>query len=184
MRGRLRYVPLALLALAVVEVVVFVFVGRAIGFGWTILIGLAASVLGMWLLRREGLRAWRGFRDAAQSGSPPGEQVTDGVVGLAAGLLLAAPGLVSGAVGLLLAVPPVRRLTRRRVQVAAERRVSSAVAGDLFGPRRVRVHRGEPAAEPAGPTLTKPEPGAAAAPEPAGPTEVIEGEIVEPGPRR
>ena len=80
--------------------------------------------------------------------------------------------------GLLLLVPPVRRLARAGVQRAAERRVSSMVAGDLFGPRRVRVRRGAPAAPP-------PVDGDRRRPPPAvdrrgGP---IEGEIVEPRPR-
>lgn len=182
MRRRLSIIPVALLATTVVEIVAFVLLGRWIGFGLAVLAVLATSLLGMWLLRREGLRAWRGFRAAAESNDPPGEQVTDGVVGLAAGLLLAVPGLVSAAVGLLLTLPPVRRLARRRVQIAAERRVSSAVAGDLFGPRRVRVQRPVPAdteptgATPTGPDLTKP---------PLDPSaEILEGEIVEPGPRR
>ncbi|RKR93104.1 UPF0716 protein FxsA [Micromonospora pisi] len=169
----LRLVPLALLLAVVVEIVVFVLVGNAIGFGWAILLVLAASVLGLALLRREGMRAWRGFRSAAQAGSPPGRQVVDGLVGLGAGLLLAVPGLVSAAVGLLLVVPPLRRLARKGVQVAAERRVSAMVAGDLFGPRRVRVRRGAP--QPTPPAADQPPP-------PAATGAAIEGEIVEQRP--
>ena len=45
--------------------------------------------------------------------------------------------LITSAVGLLLVLPPVRGLARRGVRRATERQVSSAVAGDLFGPRRV-----------------------------------------------
>ncbi|MGK5677433.1 FxsA family protein, partial [Micromonospora sp. URMC 106] len=132
----------------------------------------AVSLLGLVLLRREGMRAWRGFRASAEAGQPPGRQVTDGLVGLVGALLLAAPGLVSALVGLLLLVPPVRRLARGGVQRAAERRVSSMLAGDLFGPRRVRVRRGAPQPAPR--------------PTPAPPTVIdagraIEGEIVEPG---
>jgi len=165
-------VPLVLLLTAIAEFAVFVAVGRWIGFGWTILLVLAASALGLVLLRREGMRAWRGFRSAVDAGRPPGIQVTDGLVGLAGGLLLAVPGLVTGAVGLLLVVPPVRRLARRQVQAAAERRVSAMVAGDLFGPRRVRVRRGQP--QPAG------SPAEPAAPRDVPPGVAIEGEIVEP----
>ncbi|SDY96642.1 UPF0716 protein FxsA [Micromonospora pattaloongensis] len=142
MRRGLTLLPLALAATGVTEIAVFVLVGRRVGFGVAVLLVLLASLVGVALLRREGVRAWRGFRDAARAGRPPGEQVTDGLVGLGAGLLLAVPGLVTGLVGALLILPPVRRQARRRVQRAAERRISSAVAGDLFGPRRVRVYRG------------------------------------------
>jgi len=208
MRRWVAFVPVALLITAVVEIGAFVLLGQAIGYGWAFLLLVALSIAGMLLLRREGMRAWRGFRDAANAGRPPGEQVTDGLVGLGAGLLLAIPGLVTGAIGLLLAIPPLRNLARAGTRRATERRVSSAVAGDLFGPRRVRVRRGAPTADPgagssaagpngaAGPTGGR---GAAATPPPVtgeappAPTttvtaapgtpivgEVIEGEIVEP----
>ena len=170
MRRGLRFVPLALLTGVVLELAVFVLVGRAVGFGAAVLLVFAASLLGLVLLRREGMRAWRGFRVAAQAGQPPGRQVTDGLVGLLGALLLAVPGLVSGLVGLLLLVPPLRNVARAGVQRAAERRVSSMVAGDLFGPRRVRVRRGAPQPTPR--------------PEPQQPVVVdggraIEGEIVD-----
>jgi UPF0716 protein FxsA len=172
MRRGLRFVPPALLLLAVLELTVFVLVGRGIGFGSAVLLVFAVSLLGLVLLRREGMRAWRGFRAAVESRQPPGPQVTDGLVGLLGALLLATPGLVSGVVGLLLLVPPVRRLARVGVQRAAERRVSSMVAGDLFGPRRVRVRRGapQPAPTPTAPQQPVTDPGRA-----------IEGEIIEPG---
>ncbi|WP_406044648.1 FxsA family protein [Micromonospora sp. NBC_00898] len=172
MRRGLRFVPPALLLLAVLELAVFVLVGRGIGFGSAVLLVFAASLLGLVLLRREGMRAWRGFRAAVESGQPPGPQVTDGLVGLLGALLLATPGLVSGLAGLLLLVPPVRRLARVGVQRSAERRVSSMVAGDLFGPRRVRVRRGapQPAPAPTAPQQPVTDQGRA-----------IEGEIVEPG---
>jgi UPF0716 protein FxsA len=144
--------PVALLATALLEIIVFLLVGNAIGYGWAVLLVFAASAAGVLLLRREGMRAWRGFRAAAQEGRPPGDQVTDGVVGLGAAVLLAIPGLVTGLIGLLL-VLPLRRPAKSAVRRLAERRVSSAVAGDLFGPRRVRVRRGAPTGEPpAGPS--------------------------------
>jgi UPF0716 protein FxsA len=170
MRRVLRFVPPALLLLTLLELAVFVAAGHVIGYGAALLVVFAASLLGLVLLRREGMRAWRGFRAAVESRQPPGERVTDGLVGLVGALLLALPGLVSAVVGLLLLVPPVRRLARSGVQRAAERRVSSMVAGDLFGPRRVRVRRGAPQ-EPAAP---------AAAPV-TDPGRAIEGEIIEPG---
>ncbi|TDB77513.1 FxsA family protein, partial [Micromonospora sp. KC721] len=92
------------------------------------------------------------------------------LVGLAGALLLATPGLVSGVVGAVLLVPPVRGLTRAGVRRAAERRVSSTVAGDLFGPRTVRVRRADPQ-PPTGPVVD----GGRALD-----GEVVEGEIVEP----
>jgi UPF0716 protein FxsA len=176
MRRGLTLVPLALVAIAIAEIAVFVLIAWWIGIGWAALLVLAASVAGAYLLKREGVRAWRGFRDATGAGRPPGEQVTDGVVGLAGALLLAVPGLLTGLVGLIVLLPPVRRLVRVRAERAVERRVSSAAAGDLFGPRRVRVRRGAPVPEPpVEPVTVEPQDTPW-----AGPTGAIEGEIVEP----
>ncbi|WP_243707793.1 FxsA family protein [Micromonospora sp. KC606] len=161
------------------ELAVFVGVGRAIGFGSAVLLVFAASLLGLVLLRREGMRAWRGFRESVQSRQPPGRRVIDGLVGLLGALLLATPGLVSGLVGVLLLVPPVRGLARAGVRRGTERRVSSMVAGDLFGPRTVRVRRGDPqpSSGPAGPAVV--DAGRAVEGEVVE-GEVVEGEVVEP----
>ena len=41
----------------VIEIVALVALGSAIGLGWTLLVLLAGSVVGLWLARREGVRA-------------------------------------------------------------------------------------------------------------------------------
>jgi UPF0716 protein FxsA len=174
MRRALALLPIGLLLLAVAEIAVFVAVVHAIGAGWTLLLLAAASVLGLILLRREGIRGWRAFRAAAEAGRPPGRQVSNSLVGLFGALLLALPGLMSSVAGLLLVLPPVRGLARFGVERATERQVSAAVAGDLFGPRRVRVRRGVPT--PAAPTPDPQPP--AGPPAQLGGGEVVEGEIV------
>jgi UPF0716 protein FxsA len=154
-----RWAPLALLGITLVELAAFIGLGYLIGFGVTVLVVVAVSLFGLVLLRREGLRAWRGFREAARGGQPPGPRVTDGLVGLGGAMLLAAPGLVTSVAGAALLVPPVRRLARRQVQARAERRMSSAEAGEVFGPRRVWAQRDQPV--------------------PGPDVEVVEGEIVD-----
>ncbi|HET8682662.1 MAG TPA: FxsA family protein [Micromonosporaceae bacterium] len=178
MRRWPAWVAVLLLALLALEVAALVAVARLVGLSWTLLLLVALSVLGGWLLRREGVRAWRRFRTAAQSG-PPGRHATDGVVGLGGALLLAVPGFVTAALGLFLLLPPVRVLARRGVQRLAERRLSSAAAGDLFGPRRVKARRGSPRRAAAGPATDLPVRGPAAPGPPPAPPPVIEGEVVD-----
>jgi len=163
--------------LVIAEIVGFVLVAQAIGWGWAILIGLATMLVGSVLLKREGVRAWRRFRTAVGEGRPPGGEVSDGLTGLLGALLLLTPGFLTDAVGLLLLVPPVRALARRQVRRFAERRISPAAAGDLFGPRFVRAQRD--------PVVTQ-QPSAAAPGAAADVVEgeVVEGEIIDPHPRR
>jgi UPF0716 protein FxsA len=166
MRRGLALLPVALLLVAAAEIFVFLAMAHALGVGWALLILAVSSVAGLALLRREGVRGWRAFRGAAETGRPPGPQVSDSLVGLLGALLLAVPGFLTGAAGLLLLLPPGRILARRGVARATERRVSSAVAGDLFGPRHVRVRQSAPVDEP-GPAA------------PGVPGEVVQGEVVE-----
>jgi len=163
-RRSVALLPLVMLGVAIIEIAVFVALVHAVGAGWTILTLAGLSVAGLALLRREGVRGWRAFRAAAEAGRPPGAQVSNSLVGLLGALLLAVPGFVTAVAGLLLVLPPGRGLARRALEQATERRVSSAVAGDLFGPRRVRVRRGEYAED---------------VPEPRQPATPIDGEVVE-----
>ncbi|MCU7722577.1 FxsA family protein [Actinoplanes sp. KI2] len=162
--------PLALAALFVAEVAVFLAVAHAIGGGWALLLLAAFTVAGMALLRREGARGWRAFRAAADQGRPPGPEVTNSLVGLGGALLLAFPGFLTSLAGLLMLVPPLRGFARRGVESFAARRIDPMVAGDLFGPRRVKVRRGDPVE-----VVVEPEP-ADRAPERAA---AIEGEVIE-----
>jgi UPF0716 protein FxsA len=166
-RRGLALLPLGLAVLAIAEIIVFVAVVHALGGAWAVLLLVACSVLGMALLRREGVKGWRAFRLAAQEGRPPGAQVSDSLVGLGGALLLAVPGFITALAGLLLLVPPLRGVSRRGLERYTERQVGAAVAGDLFGPRRVKVRRGDPV------VVVVDEP------EPAAPAAAIEGEVVE-----
>jgi UPF0716 protein FxsA len=113
--------PFVLLYL-VVEIVALVALGSVIGLGWTLLVLLAGSVLGLWLARREGLRAAQALSLALTERRVAHRELSDGLLVAAAGVLLFVPGLVTDVAGLLLLVPPVRSLVRGRLVAAAERR--------------------------------------------------------------
>jgi UPF0716 protein FxsA len=49
----------AFLVVPIVEIYVLIQVGQVIGAGWTVLLLVADSIFGSWLLKREGGRAWR-----------------------------------------------------------------------------------------------------------------------------
>jgi UPF0716 protein FxsA len=168
MRVRFSSLGFILAVGVVVELIVFILVVKAIGLGWALLALLAASIGGAWLLKREGTRAWRRFREVTAAGGRPGPHLSRALVGLVAAVLLILPGFVSDVIGLALLIPPIRAVAGRATVALATRRLSSSVAGDLFGPRRVRVKVGRTVRAPADtpPTWTD-----AAAP--------IEGEVVD-----
>lgn len=130
--------PFVLLYLTV-EIVALVVVGSLIGIGWTLLMLLAGTLVGLWLARREGLRAVQALSAAVQQRRVPHEELTNGVLVAAGGLLLLLPGLVSDLFGLLLLLPPVRAVVRRRLVRAAEDRAPVL--------RTVRIREGGPIVE-------------------------------------
>jgi UPF0716 protein FxsA len=113
--------PFVLLYL-VVEIVALVALGSVIGVGWTLLVLVAGSLLGIWLARREGMRAAQALGRALSERRVAHAELTDGLLVAAAGVLLFVPGLVTDVAGLLLLLPPVRSLVRNRLVRAAERR--------------------------------------------------------------
>jgi len=183
-RPRLALLPLALLLLLVAEVVAIVAVGRWLGALPTVGLLLLGSLLGAWLLRREGTRAWRAFRVAVERGRPPHREVLDGMLVLLGGLLVLFPGFVSDLLGVLCLLPPTRRVLRGALGAYAARRGAVRVV-------RVRSRRGPPvepsdadgSGAPGGPGG----PGTTATPPPLDPPgrgTVIEGEVDErPDPR-
>lgn len=166
MRGRVGLVLAVLLA---AEIIAFVVVGNWIGVGWTILLALLTSVIGLWLFGREGVRALRALGQVSRGGAAAGAAAVDtGLIALG-GLLVFLPGFVSDVVGLLCLLPATRPLIRRLVIGGVARK---------YGPARVRSRRLDSgrtsgAGERPGPTGTA----GRAGPSTAGP-DVIEGEIV------
>lgn len=145
-RRRLRLVPLALLLTFVVEVAVLILVGRLIGVGWTILLLLATSVLGVWLVRREGRRTWRALGEATRSGAMPSRQMADAALVLVGGVLLVVPGFVTDVIGLLAILPFTRPVARIGLEALIARRVLAVVpgaAGPFPQPGQARVSRTE-----------------------------------------
>ncbi|WP_035856303.1 FxsA family protein [Cryptosporangium arvum] len=130
-----------LIVAATVEITLLVRVGQEVGLGWTFLLLVGSALLGSWLLRREGARAFRALREAAAAGRTPAKETAEGAVVLAGGLLMILPGLISDVVGLLLLVPPIRALAGRLVLRSAVRRMPPDVSSALLGPMQVRSRR-------------------------------------------
>jgi UPF0716 protein FxsA len=132
------------LIVGLVELLVFMLVARWLGPGLTVLLMLATSVVGVWLLRLEGAKSWRSFRDSLIEGRPPGRSATEGLLVLVGGVLMVLPGFVGDLVGAFLVAPPTRRIAVRWAESAVARRLTPAAATSLFGPRTVRVRTGAP----------------------------------------
>jgi UPF0716 protein FxsA len=145
---------IAFVVMPILEIYVLIQVGQVIGAWWTILLLVADSILGGWLIKHEGRRAWLALTTALNSGRMPAKELADGALILIGGTLMLSPGFVTDGLGILLILPFTRPVARRLLtQVVSKRLV---VVGTP--PRR------------------RPRPG------PDGPTSgpVIQGEVVDP----
>lgn len=111
-----------LLLLPLAELYVIIQVGHAIGALNTIGLLLLVSVVGAWLMKREGMSVWRRFQRQVEAGNMPGREIADGVMILLAGALLVAPGFLTDLLGIALLLPPVRAVVRTIVLRRAARR--------------------------------------------------------------
>lgn len=103
------------LALPLLELVVLVKLGQAIGFWNTVLVLLGMAVLGGLLLHRQGWKALQQAQTSMLEGQPPVGPMLDGMLLAAAGALLLAPGLITDVMAFLLLIPPVRRMVANRL---------------------------------------------------------------------
>jgi UPF0716 protein FxsA len=134
-------IGLLLLLLPIVELIVIVEVAIQIGVLNTIALLIVISMVGGWLVKREGIGVWRRLQATVADGQVPRRELLDGFLLLIAGLLLMVPGFVTDVPGILLLLPPVRALVRAALARSLQRRTTFAIRFvDGFG--RVDIRGG------------------------------------------
>ncbi|MGH3446965.1 MAG: FxsA family protein [Nocardioidaceae bacterium] len=126
--------------LPIIEIYVIIQVGQEIGALSTVLLLLAVSVAGAWLVKREGRRAWSALQEALSTGRMPGKELADGGLLLVGGALLLTPGFVTDACGFLLVLPFTRPVARRLLASMVSRRVVMG-SRDPYAGRRGGAHQ-------------------------------------------
>lgn len=120
------------LGVLVVEGYVILAFNEAVG-GWnTIGLIVLTSMVGAWLVRREGLSVLRRAQKSLDKGQIPTNELINGVLLLIAAALILTPGFFTAGVGLLLLFPPTRAVVRE----VLKRRFAGRVArgGTIGGP--------------------------------------------------
>lgn len=104
----LRFIPLLLLALPLIEIALFILVGRAIGVLPTLGLVILAVVVGGFVLRQQGLGVLNRIRTNMNTGTLPGQTLFDGMLLAVSAVLLIVPGFLGDFIAILLLLPPVR----------------------------------------------------------------------------
>jgi UPF0716 protein FxsA len=128
----IRLLPLIPLAWFVLEVVLLVKVGQAIGALAVVGLLFAAGILGSLLLRHAGTSIVASLVAQDRNGRSLVDRLRSAGWQVAAGILLMVPGFASDIVALLLFLPPVRRLISRLLPRPTHIHTRSAVIEGEF----------------------------------------------------
>lgn len=114
---------LLFILMPLIELAILVYLGTIIGALYTVLIVLATGILGAVMARHQGLAALSRIRSSIESGIMPANELFDGALILAGGLLLLTPGIITDIVGFAVLVPQTRRIIRRWIRSLIHRRI-------------------------------------------------------------
>lgn len=133
--------PVALLlglfvVVPIVEIYVIIQVGQQIGAVPTILLLIFESLLGAWIVKREGRRAWKALQDTFREGRVPGRELADAALILVGGTLLLTPGFVTDVFGFFFVLPFTRPIARRVLGFVATRGAARRAARGFSANRR------------------------------------------------
>ena len=111
------WIFLALVAVPIIEIALFIEVGGWIGLWPTIGIVILTALLGTVLLRQQGFAALADLQGRLNEGRDPRDVLAHGALILVAGLVLLTPGFFTDFLGFMLLVPPVRAALIRSIQM-------------------------------------------------------------------
>jgi len=104
---------LLFLVIPIVELYVIIQVAHAIGVFDTLGLLVLDSLVGGWLMKREGMGVLRRLQAKLSTGELPSTELVDGFLILFGGALMLAPGFLTDVLGMALLLPPVRAVARR-----------------------------------------------------------------------
>lgn len=108
-----------------IELAVLVFLGSIIGFWYTILIVIATGFIGALMAKRQGVKTLSRIRSNLEKGIVPSDELFQGALILAGGLLLLTPGLITDITGFALLLPQTRRLIGKVIISLIRRKIQS-----------------------------------------------------------
>ena len=96
------------LVVPIIEIYLLIQVGQVIGAGWTIFLVVLTAVIGVGLLRIQGLSTLNRAQQKLQQNELPAREILEGMGLVVAGALLLTPGFFTDTIGFLLLFPPTR----------------------------------------------------------------------------
>ena len=99
---------LAFVIIPIFEIIIFITVGDIIGLWKTVFIILLTALVGIILVRRQGLNLLMNAQSNLSQGIMPTEEIKGGIFLLISGLLLITPGFFTDCIGFAVFLKPVQ----------------------------------------------------------------------------
>jgi len=105
----LRFWPVLFLVVPIIEVYLLIEVGSIIGAGWTILLVVTTAIIGVNLLRQQGISTLMRANQVMSQGQVPAMEMMEGLFLAVGGALLITPGFFTDVIGFICLLPFTRR---------------------------------------------------------------------------
>ena len=101
--------PLLFIIIPLIELYFILVVGDAIGAFWTVILVIMTAVIGVNLLRIQGMSTLAKAQRNMAQGQIPAMEMMEGIALAVAGVLLITPGFITDSIGFLCLIPASRR---------------------------------------------------------------------------
>ena len=107
---------LAFIIIPIIEISIFITIGSNIGILNTIAIILTTALVGIFLVRRQGIKLLFDAQQNLSQGVMPTEEIKGGIFLLVSGLLLITPGFFTDCIGFSMFLNPVQNFVALRAK--------------------------------------------------------------------
>ena len=111
--------PLLFIAIPLIELYFIIVVGEAIGAFWTVVLVVLTAVIGVNLLRIQGMSTLLRAQKNMSQGQIPAMEMMEGIALAVAGVLLITPGFITDFLGMLCLIPASRQAIIRFIMARA-----------------------------------------------------------------
>ncbi|HHU69274.1 MAG TPA: FxsA family protein [Thermoanaerobacterales bacterium] len=111
----------------VLELIILIQLGKYIGSWLTILIVIGTGLLGITLVRIQGLSILSKIKENLYEGQIPAEEFLDGLCVLVGRAMLLTPGLITDTLGFVLVIPGTRNIAKRFMKYMLNKIIKSGI---------------------------------------------------------
>ena len=121
----IRRLLFLLILVPLLELYILIKIGGYLGASQTIALVVFTALLGIVIVRLQGLRTLQKIRQSLSQGIVPAEEMVDGVLIFVGGILLIIPGVLTDLFALVLLIPYTRTIFKRWLRRRFDRMIAA-----------------------------------------------------------